>query len=247
MVINETVLLGHGRPGGADHPRRAPCVLLVRRGIPPYQGPWALPGGFVRPDEDLTRRPRRELAEETGLTDRPATSSSSPATAPRTGTRAVGWSPSPTWPCCRTCRPRSPAATPAAAAWHPARPPGRSWPSTTAGSSPTAWSGPGPSWSTPRSPAAFCPPEFTIAELRGVYETVWGTRLDPRNFHRKVTTHPGFRRAGRSAPPASGAGRAAVPARPGHGAPPAAAPAQPPGRASCDREPGLVGLSPWPN
>jgi 8-oxo-dGTP diphosphatase len=35
--------------------------------------------------------------------------------------------------------------------------------------------------------AAFCPPEFTVAELRRVYEIVWGTPLDPRNFHRKVT------------------------------------------------------------
>jgi len=40
--------------------------------------------------------------------------------------------------------------------------------------------------------AAFCPPEFTIAELRQVYEAVWGTALDPRNFHRKVTGTPGF-------------------------------------------------------
>jgi 8-oxo-dGTP diphosphatase len=40
--------------------------------------------------------------------------------------------------------------------------------------------------------AAFCPPEFTIAELRRVYEIVWGTELDPRNFHRKVTGTPGF-------------------------------------------------------
>jgi 8-oxo-dGTP diphosphatase len=35
--------------------------------------------------------------------------------------------------------------------------------------------------------AAFCEDEFTIAELRRVYEAVWGTTLDPRNFHRKVT------------------------------------------------------------
>jgi 8-oxo-dGTP diphosphatase len=40
--------------------------------------------------------------------------------------------------------------------------------------------------------AAFCPPEFTVAELRRIYETVWGTSLDPRNFHRKVTGTPDF-------------------------------------------------------
>ena len=40
--------------------------------------------------------------------------------------------------------------------------------------------------------AAFCGEEFTIAQLRAVYEAVWGTRLDPRNFHRKATGNPGF-------------------------------------------------------
>ena len=35
--------------------------------------------------------------------------------------------------------------------------------------------------------AAFCREEFTVADLRRVYEIVWGTALDPRNFHRKVT------------------------------------------------------------
>ncbi|UVS80847.1 NrtR DNA-binding winged helix domain-containing protein [Actinokineospora sp. UTMC 2448] len=34
---------------------------------------------------------------------------------------------------------------------------------------------------------AFCPPQFTVADLRNVYEIVWGETLDPRNFHRKVT------------------------------------------------------------
>ena len=40
--------------------------------------------------------------------------------------------------------------------------------------------------------AAFCPPEFTVAELRRVYEAVWGMPMDPRNFHRKVTGAAGF-------------------------------------------------------
>ncbi|MBP3888063.1 MAG: NUDIX hydrolase [Cellulosilyticum sp.] len=44
-------------------------VLLIKRGEHPYKGQWALPGGFLKIDETLEETARRELREETGVSE----------------------------------------------------------------------------------------------------------------------------------------------------------------------------------
>ncbi|MEU5871024.1 NUDIX domain-containing protein [Glycomyces sp. NPDC047369] len=165
-------------------------VLLVRRGIEPYLDAWALPGGFVLEDEDLASAARRELAEETGLAGagghlEQLASYGAPERDPRGRVVTVAYLallpdlPVPT------------AGTDAAAAeWRPVGKLGLAFDHDRILADGVERARSKLEY-TPLA-AAFCPPEFTIAALRQVYEAVWGETLDPRNFHRKATSTPGF-------------------------------------------------------
>jgi 8-oxo-dGTP diphosphatase len=58
----DVVLIHLGVDGRAE-------TLLIQRGHPPFEGRWALPGGFVDKDEPLRAAALRELQEETALPD----------------------------------------------------------------------------------------------------------------------------------------------------------------------------------
>lgn len=168
-------------------------VLLVERGDKPFAGALALPGGFVQVDEDLADAAYRELVEETGI-DRQVghleqlRTFGAPGRDPRMRTVSVAYL----------------ALTP-------------ELPAPVAGTDATA-----ARWVSvadldgvalafdhedilrhglDRARAkleyttlatAFCPPEFTVSQLREVYEAVWGRPIDPRNFHRKATRTEGL-------------------------------------------------------
>ena len=85
----------------------SPSVLLIRRRNPPAG--WAIPGGFVDPDEDLIDAARRELHEETGLN--PPHLNNWRRSATPTATRVAAPSPSSMGRVCNTPFRRPPATT----------------------------------------------------------------------------------------------------------------------------------------
>lgn len=166
-------------------------ALLVRRGAPPYKGRWALPGGFVRDDEDLLDAAERELHEETGLAVvrmhlEQLRTYGDPRRDPRGRVVTVAYL------ALLPDLPAPVAGTDASGArWTPVEAVSRLAFDHDRILAEGVERARAKLEYTPLA-AAFCATEFTIAELRHVYEAVWGTELDPRNFHRKVTGTPGF-------------------------------------------------------
>ena len=187
-------------------------VLLVERATHPYRGRLSLPGGFVQPDEDLDEAAARRLERETGVRRGAAHveqlgafgaperdprmrvvsvaylvfAPDLPAPVPGERTRSVGWV-----PVSQVDRPALAFdhAQVLAAGVERARAKLEYTPLAT----------------------AFVGASFTVADLRHVYEAVWGRPLDPRNFHRKVTGTPGFLvPVGRPAPVGPEGGRPAA-------------------------------------
>ena len=170
------------------------CALVIRRGEPPYQGRWALPGGLVEIDEDLETAARRELREETSVSPgsvrlEQLATYGAPGRDPRHRTVSVAWLAVLPHPA------EARAGTDAAhAAWKPAD---RLLAKGRLAFDHRQILGDGVERARAKLEytniaTAFLDGEFTIAELRAVYEVVWGHPLDAGNFHRKVTKTEGF-------------------------------------------------------
>ena len=158
-------------------------VLLIQRGIPPFQGRWALPGGFVLEGESVEAAARRELEEETGVHDvylEQLYTFGEPGRDPRGRVVTVAY-----YALTKEAAPVVAGTDAGAAMWMPAR---------------------------KHPPLAFdhehilasaierlttkleyttvgfqlLPKKFTLSQLQRVYETTLGRELDKRNFRRKM-------------------------------------------------------------
>jgi 8-oxo-dGTP diphosphatase len=169
-------------------------VLLVRRGVAPFKGMWAIPGGFKRPTETLDEAAKRELAQETGVDSASLLTQfgayGDPERDPRMNVVTVAY-----LAVLRDVGAVVAGSDAADAALIPVS-------DALNGKIELAFD-----HATIVRDAvqrvrvdldltgiatAFVGPTFTLAELRAVYEAVWGVHLDGANFRRSVVTEDGW-------------------------------------------------------
>ena len=187
-------------------------VLLVCRGEAPFEGMWAVPGGFKRPTETLDEAAKRELVEETGVDAASMLTQfgayGDPERDPRMNVVTVAY-----LAVLRDVGTVVGGSDAAAAALIPVA-------DVLNGKVQLAFdhlqivrdaiervrielevSG---------IATAFVGPTFTLAELRAVYEAVWGVQLDAANFRRSIVAEDGWViPTGRRARPGPAGGRPA--------------------------------------
>jgi 8-oxo-dGTP diphosphatase len=167
-------------------------VLLIRRALEPFLGVTALPGGYVQQGETLDDAALRKLSHETGVDGRQLhleqlRTYGEPGRDPRGRIITVAYlALSPDIP--------EPEGATEDAYWAPVE---------------DVLAGPPLAFDHTEIlregmerakakleyttvAAAFCPDPFTVADLRRIYEAVWGISLDPSNFRRKVTRAQDF-------------------------------------------------------
>jgi 8-oxo-dGTP diphosphatase len=187
-------------------------VLLVRRGEEPFKDMWAIPGGFKRPDETLDEAARRELSEETGV-DVPSLLTQfgaygDPGRDPRMNVVTVAY-----LAVLRDIGAIVAGTDATDAALVPV--------SDIVGERielafdhmrivRDAIERVRIELEVSGIATAFVGTTFTMAELRTVYEAIWGVQLDAANFRRSIVSEDGWVIAtGRTAPPGPGGGRPA--------------------------------------
>ena len=187
-------------------------VLLVRRGEEPFKGMWAIPGGFKRPDETLDEAARRELSEETGVDVASLLTQfgayGDPGRDPRMNVVTVAYlavlrdvglivagsdaTDAALVPVSDILEERIELAFDHMRILRDAIERVRI------------------ELEVSGIATAFVGTTFTMAELRTVYEAIWGVQLDAANFRRSIVSEDGWVIAtGRTAPPGPGGGRPA--------------------------------------
>jgi 8-oxo-dGTP diphosphatase len=187
-------------------------VLLVRRGVQPFEGMWAIPGGFKRPTETLDEAATRELREETGVEAAGALAQfgayGDPGRDPRMNVVTVAY-----FAVLQDVGRIAASTDAASAGLVPAS-------QLLDGTIELAFDhGKIVRDAVERArvdlgctglATAFLGPAFTLAELRAVYEAVWDVRLDAANFRRSLLAEDGWViPTGRRARPGAGGGKPA--------------------------------------